>query len=156
MSESNPPSADEKRQATVVTELLSLGLAKRRPIDRVIERLGEPDAAEWIAASLIKPPFSSSDIVFTQGDHALELDSLVRLKDEAKRMVNKGDGADDHTRGLLGYFFAVAFGLALHDRMISSYPPDTVRASLVDLAGVMPDPWRSTFETAVERAMAMD
>lgn len=150
------PTSNPGGEGARYSRLLSLGLARKRPVDQLIERLSSPTGPEWLMRSLAKSPFSTEGVVITGAEHAIELDSLVRLKDRSKKLVARGEPGDEQLRGLLGYFVAVAFGLSAHGKMISSYPAHTVREALIDLAGAMPEPWRSTFESAVERAMAIN
>lgn len=128
-----------------VSRLLALGLrGPRRPVDRLIARLELPGASEWVDGALRSlkcrsdsDPVGVRELLLDGG----EIAAMRVLKDRCKKDASNGTEGEEALEPMLGYFLAIASGLAHHGELISTIPRGEIDAVLLDLASVMPEPW---------------
>jgi len=122
--------------------LLMLALTKRRPVDRLIDRISASDGHGWMRTILSLPAFTRAGDL-TQGlvQGGWTADRLGQFKNECKQMTGANQDERSRLAGMLGYYLAVAAGLAHSGRNLSSQPQAELEAVLLDLAEAAPLPW---------------
>jgi len=130
--------------------LLTLGLTvSSRPVDIVLDRLNEPDAASWLNATLdaaetaLDQPLRPA---LRAGDGGVE--ALIAIKDGAKASLSGETKDGDPAAGVLLYFLAVAAAQAHHGVLISSQPKNEVAETLGELAAALPEAWSRVCDQA--------
>ena len=125
----------------------------RRPVDDLIERLVKPDGHDWLKRAV----GGHAVLMRSIGEAAAErpsLESLVALKERQKERLAEAATVEQALAALAAYCLCVASALALHGVLISSQTRDDWDALLVDLAEVMPPPWRDLLIDAASREVA--
>ncbi len=134
------------------SQLLRMGISgPRRPVDDVIDRLGEPDGAEWFNALMATATGRSGGV--RAFEDRLSVEELVAVKERAKTSVVEAVTKDEAAAATAAYFVAVAMALVHHGAMISSQPRDELTAVLADLAAAAAAPWA---ELLMEAALRLD
>ncbi len=134
-----------------VSSLLRLALEGRsRPVDDLIERLGNPDGPKWLVAIIDASPLWSYGVLVQQlveGQGTRE--QLVAIKEESKRMVRRAEDRDSRLRAMWVYFATIAAALARYGSLISSRNRSELDAILLDLAEAAPPPWSQLLSSAI-------
>lgn len=122
--------------------LLALALTKRRPVDRLIDRLSASDGHGWMRTVLMLPTFTrAGDLTSGLVNGTWSIDRLNQFKNECKQLTGASNDERSRLAGMLGYYLAVATGLASGGRNLSSQPQAELEAVLLDLAEAAPQPW---------------
>lgn len=136
--------------ASDASHLLELGLSgPKRPIDRLIDRLSQPDAFLWLEKNLLSGPagaFGDPLVYLVEGKATL--DQLIAIKQTSKSLLGASPGDEANLTALAGYFFAVAAALVHHQTVICSRPRDEMTTALLDLAAVAAEPWATLLSDA--------
>ena len=150
-----PPLGDPALTEVGVTRLLQVGLNKpRRPVNDLVDRLLEPDGAQWLSRILHTGPIATHGLpkeLLCDG-HAT-MDQLMAIKGESKELLQGSGGREarggaDRAAALMGYMLAVAAALLHHGQMISSRPRSELDAVLLELADVTPGEWAGLLRRA--------
>lgn len=160
MSYSRPNSTSGSRRLTDRQTAGLLGLCvtrSRRPVDRLIDRLQEPDGQDWWRHAIDSICSSLSGLgpedLLSGRTTVADLTSLVRACSE-EAMTTKG--AESQLRFTAGYFAAVAAGLAHHQKLISGRSRNEMEPALHELAELTPEPWAALFLQAAARRISAD
>jgi len=138
--------------ANNATRLLKAGLARpRRPIDEVLERLGEPGGAEWLESAIAAVTGISGAAWTATAEGVPSLDELKAGKDRAKKALGKARTGPDVAAATAAYFVTVSAAIARHGSTISSQPPNELAGPVAELAAVAPDSWAGMLREAAER-----
>ena len=130
--------------------LLEVGVTgPLRPVDRVIQRLHEPDSEEWFAHALAVAADITGREVSRLPEEAPSLDDLVRMKERAKETSADASSLDLALCAIFTYLACVGAALAHHGRNITSRPSAELDRILVDLADAVPPRWRQMLLKAV-------
>jgi len=128
------------------SRLLRVGLrGPARPVDRLLDRLAEPDGATWLDGVLSEGPLA---VLVEPAPSDLTPDHLRALKEMGKTAAMRADTRDATLRAMVGYFFSIAAGLAQFGQNISSRSAEELDPILMDLAAVSPSGWSAIFERA--------
>jgi hypothetical protein len=132
------------------SRLLRVGLrGPSRPVDRLLDRLAEPDGKAWLAGVLSDGPLGLLASAVTQGDEAaITMDHLRSIKEIGKTSAIRADTRDATLRAMVGYFFSIGVALARFGTNISSRSAEELDSILMDLASVAPPDWSALFERA--------
>ena len=143
-------SADKSDEFERWARLLKLGLSpsEQRPVDRLVERLGEEDARAWFDNTLEtwENPF---DAELLRGK--IPLAQLRSEKERVKELLRKNSIIEVELVGLTKYFLLLASALAHHGVKISGLPNEEVAAHLTELASVVPGEWRDVLVEAIQK-----
>jgi len=137
------PSSQPRLQKQTAVTMLSMGLVgKHRPLDDLIDRISRPDGQVWLQSLLRQYDRTMPMSMQSMLDGSASLDQLKRTKDISKSLI-----ADSATRemalgALAVYCLTVAAALVHHGQLISTQPREEWDTLFVDLADVMPVPWR--------------
>jgi len=126
--------------------LMGMGVAgHHRPLDRLLERLASPGAANWFLETLRNPPVQiGSDIEGALVRGKLGLEGLDQLKERCKVAALTNTDSSIRLASTGGYYFAIAAAALHYRRLITSQPKAEIGSALADLSAALPDPW-STF-----------
>jgi hypothetical protein len=95
----------------------------------------------WLACLLRQDPlavFESPERALVLGEASFEqLETLKR----ASKSLHRRPGADAEVRAFLGYVLSVASAAAHYRARLSHLPAAEVETLLLDLAGILPEPW---------------
>jgi len=132
------------------SRLLRVGLrGPSRPVDRLLDRMAEPDGAAWLARILADRSLAVlSAATDDETWKTLTPDDLVSLKEVKKTAAVRANSPEATLKALVGYFFSIALALAFFERNISSRGAEELSPALMDLASVTPPDWSSIFERA--------
>ena len=132
------------------TQLLRLGLTgPRRPVDDLIDRLGEPDGANWLIEALdqgVLAGLGSAVGQLAEGEATVE--QLAEIKERSQSQLRTGLDRDSRLAGIAGYFLTLAAGLRHHGHALSSRSRDDLDPVLLDLATVAPSPFSELLSDA--------
>ena len=129
--------------------LLGLGLSKApRPVERLINRLNEPEAEDWWSIALT----TTLDTVEPLLDSATPVEQLAAFKDRCTCFARDAEDDEGWLQGMAGYFVSIAAALAHHDKRISTRSYSEISRTLADLAKVLADPWSGLFTRAADSA----
>ena len=114
-----------------------------RPAERLTERLECPDGTEWfekvVLPRLVRSNRSAADVLLAK---APDLGELIELESWCKRLAAHKT-RDSELASMCGYLLCVAAAARSEpDEPISSRPPEELARACLDLATVLPDPWR--------------
>ena len=146
----NEPPSTPPLPLDTATELLRLGLSgPRRPVDDLVDRLSEPDGAEWLIRALEDKALGGRGSAVEQlAEGRATIDQLAEVKDRSQRLLRTGPDQDTLLAGIAGYFFALAAALLHHGRALSSRSRDELDPVLLDLATVAPSPFSEMLSDA--------
>lgn len=149
---SNEPLSVDSMEASAVTRLLRMGLSPaRRPIDALIDRLRARDGESWLDLQLgVEMPQTERMIASRILARQAQLDDLLRMKDLSKLRLAQVHTEPERVSALLGYFLAVAGGLAQYGLVITSRAGEELEIAMLDLAEAAP---RALQDVAAEAAM---
>ncbi len=153
---SSPPPAPNGGEisSSDAAQLLSMGLNDpRRPVDDLIERLAAADGHAWLTR-VVGRHAALVQSIDRAAARRPSLESLVALKEQEKEHLAEAATVDEALAALAAYCVCVASALALHGVLISSQARDDWDTLLVDLAEVMPAPWREVLIEAASRENA--
>ena len=142
--------------ASDASRLLELGLSgPKRPIDRLIDRLCQPDASLWLEKNLSSGPAGAfGDPVLYLVEGKATLDQLIAVKQTSKSLLGAGREDEATLAALTSYFFAVAAALVHHQTVICSRSREEANATLLDLAAVAAEPWATLLSDASDTQTA--
>ena len=151
-----PGDESETRTDAAISKLLGLGLRPSdQPFDFLIERLCAPDGPAWLSsrvdAVFEEPSGWFADHVVSGGVSLADLESL---KQSAKSLYHRASSKGTSLLALAGYFLAVAAALVHHGSYISGRDRTEVRTAFLDLADVLPEPWKPVLTAAAEQSEA--
>ncbi len=126
-----------------VSSLLRLALEDgRRPVDDLIDRLGQPDGPAWLVGTIDALSIFSHEALTQQlVEGQATLEQLVAIKDESKSTVGRGEDSGSRLVAMWVYFVTVAAALMHYGALICSRDRDELDPILLDLAVVAPPPW---------------
>ena len=143
---------DRGLPGATVTSLLHVGMVGARSlVERVLERLSGPEGRGWFEEAIHS---MGGDVAALGAGERLSIETLRRLKDDAKVAVGDADDEPAALRGTLMYLVSVAGGLALHGEMISSQGRGQLEEPLLDLGEYAPAPWGAMFVAAADQLAA--
>lgn len=156
--EAGPPQRSLPRLTTVeVLHLLEMGVTGPiRPVDRVIARLHQADAEDWLAHALIVAARLTGHEVGRLPEDRPTLEQLRTIKERAKEAAVAATSPGEILSATFAYLACVGAALAHHGRNISSRPPMELHHILVDLADAAPPRWRDMLLEAALRIDAAD
>lgn len=138
-----------------LTRLLNAGRPSTgTPIDAMRQRLCSADGDRWVQASLLQSPCGTpgdarSCLLGTSASPS----SRAAIHQAAKQLVATAGDPAEVDRGRLWYVLAIAAGVLRDRTRLTSQPPETITAALLDLAPDMPEPWN---ELLAQAAMEVD
>lgn len=132
------------------SRMLRLGLhGPARPVDKLLDRLGESDGENWLRNVLAMEEWSVlASVPNTNAQDAPVIEQLTKIKDAGKMTAVRGGSPETSLRAMVGYFFAIAGAFALFQTNISSRSATELEPILIDLASVAPPEWSGVFERA--------
>lgn len=147
MSATPQPSPDAgpgNLDSSQVSRLLQLGLSgPHRPVDDLIDRIGEPGGREWFLQALEDGPAAASGSpreMLIEGKATV--DGLLVMKEQGKALFgNEASGSDSRLSGMIAYFLAVAAALVHYGVRISGRAKEDLEPIFLDLASAAPGPW---------------
>jgi len=126
-------------------------VGKHRPLDDLVDRIGQPDGRAWLQTALRRHEKSLPTSMQSLLDGAAPLAQMQRAKELSKSMIAGAENRELSLAALSVYCLAVAAALVHHGRLISSQSRDEWDILFVDLADVMPVPWRDLLMQAALR-----
>lgn len=148
--------ATESRSLTdhQTADLLRRGMTlKVRPIDALLDRLGQPGGWSWLD-KLMHEQFTNEQLTTIQTGGGDSRAAVQQVKELAKRRVAEAENEERSLAAMAVYCFAVASGLAHHGKLYSSRAIDEWSEFFADLAGAVGTPvWREMLLNAAEIAI---
>ena len=127
----------------LVQEMLRMGVADaRRPIDRLIDRLGVPGGTLWLVDGFRLPLCgfgADPEDGLVRG--RLPLVALDAAKERCKQAAFTNPDANARLIATGGYYFAIAAAAVHHNRLITSLPHEELCNALLDLGAAVQEPW---------------
>jgi|GEM_PF-1216227 len=122
--------------------LLAMALTKRRPVDRLIDRIAASDGHGWMRTALALPTFTrAGDLASALVQGGWTTERMNQFKNECKQLTGASQDERSRLAGMLGYYLTVAAALVHTGRNLSSQPKIELEAVLLDLAEAAPQPW---------------
>jgi len=149
-------STDRPAETAADTSTLTYGRASRllrlamtedqeaplTPVDAVVARLRQPDAADWLATVFDTLAKHAGGPVQTELlTPTAPLPRLTSLKDTCTRLAADTDDPDSLLAGTLGYLLCVAAALAHHGVLITGRDRAELDAALLSLRELLRAPW---------------
>ncbi len=132
------------------SKLMRLGISRsRRPVDDLIDRLREPDAAEWLDTALRSGPIPDDGApvaLLVEGTATAE--DLVSLTERSKALLRTAGAGSQRLPGVAGYFLSIAAALRHHGVLITDRSRDELDPVLLDLAEAAPAPYGDMLSAA--------
>jgi hypothetical protein len=142
------------RTAASLMQLASVG--EPRPIDMLLDRLTDPDGAQWFNQSIRRD--SKASVLWPDGrysSHGVTLERMRSLKQHAKVIAGAG-GFESTLRGTGLYFTATGVARVVLDQRISSHDDTVLAPIFADLSEAVPSPWRELFDEAARACASTD
>ncbi|MCZ6793969.1 MAG: hypothetical protein O7J95_10195 [Planctomycetota bacterium] len=138
--------------ADQAARFLRMGLSGAiRPVDELIQQLNRPGGAQWLEERLASELFESLHEARSQLlDGQITVEQLSEMKSKAKSLFASEHNRTARLEGTLGYFLAIAGGLAYHGKLLSTRSRDDLDFAFEDLSYALPEPWNALFHRAIE------
>ncbi len=135
---------------STASKLMRLGFSRpRRPVDDLIDRLRQPDAAAWMDEALRSGPIADDGApvaLLVEGTATAE--DLAVIKERSKTLLHTSGTGSQRLAGVAGYFLSIAAALRHHGVLITARSRDEVDPVLLDLAEAAPAPYGDMLSAA--------
>ena len=135
---------------STASKLMRLGISRsRRPVDDLIDRLRQPDAAAWLDTALRSGPIPDDGApaaLLVEG--AATTGDLEAIKERSKALLRTAGAGSQRLPGIAGYFLSIAAALRHHGVLITARSRDELDPVLLDLAEAAPAPYGEMLSAA--------